>query len=340
MIADPFASFTFSLILSWVFGLFMFLGILFAIVSLLLEAGKARYGLAVLFVMICAVIFSPVRYLLLQLLLSETYFVQSASAFLSTLMLVVYMPIIFGILYLFGIGLPLLAMGLIAGLKEPMSRMRIGLGLIACPAFFYLGSIAFFWLLPYAAYSTHWLRAKDIMRATNGPAEYFYEYIVDFNIPYVPNWIAGNLGETAGDRLRSHLAELYIGKKQSKVLAGYHFNSSLHCSNEAAKITSTGEGLIKSLSVEDYTRMVALERAALKEARKADITTLNERYPAFGDRYRDLFINGLTKLIEGHDTPDDRMLSEGNWKIMQGHQLLDQWGDWYTANRDAIRREE
>ncbi len=339
MIPDPFASSAFSLILSWIFGFFVFSGILLAIISPPSEEGKVRYRLVLLWVMICAVIFAPVRYVLLQLLLSESYFVQSGSAFFSTFILVAYMPIVFGILYAFGIGLPLLAMGLIAGSKEPMSRMRIGLGLIGCPGLFYLGSIAFFWLLPYATYSTHWLRAKDLMGATNGPAEYFYEYIVDINIPYLPNWIAGNVGETPKERLRSHLAELYVGKKQARVLTSYHFNSSIHCSNEAARIISTGEGLIKTMSAEDYARKVERERAALREAQKVDIALLNERYPTFGDQYRDLFIKGMTKLIEGHETPDDRMLIEGNWKMLQGHRLLDQWGDWYTANRDAIQRE-
>ena len=339
MIPDPFASSTFSLILSWVFGFFVFLVILLGIISSLSEEGKARYRLVVLWVMICAAIFSPVRYLLLQLLMSETYFVQSGSAFISTLILVLYMPIVFGILHAIGIGVPLLAIGLIAGLKEPMSRMRIGLGLICCPALFYIGSITLFWLLPYAAYSTHWLRAKDLMQATNGPAEYYYEYIVDINIPYLPNWIAGNVGETPKERLRSHLAELYIGKEESRVLTGYHFNSSINRSNEAARIIGTGEGLIKAIPAEDYARKVELHRAAIREARKVDIAVLNERCPTFGDKYRDLFIKGMTKLIEGYETPDDRMLIEGNWKMLQAQSLLDQWGDWYTANRDAIQRE-
>lgn len=64
------------------------------------------------------------------------------------------------------------------GLVRPMvptadGRTRLIAAAVCAPLFFFLGSLAYRVIMPFAAYSTHWLNAKEVVAATNGPAEFF-----------------------------------------------------------------------------------------------------------------------------------------------------------------------
>ena len=86
-----------------------------------------------IWLLVCAVALSPLRYLILQFFMAIAYPVQSFSASISTLPLAVYVPIVLSILFAIGVGLPSIAVLAIIGFEEPISKLRIFLGAIATP---------------------------------------------------------------------------------------------------------------------------------------------------------------------------------------------------------------
>ena len=170
-----------------------------------------------IWLLICIILFSPLRYTFFQLQLAIAYPYQSVAGFFTTILLGLYIPIVFGILFVIGLGLPSLFVFLIAQKKEQLSKWRIFLAGIAAPFIFLIFSFVYYNVLPYAAYSTHWLGAKEIIRTTNGPSYYFYKYAVE---PFTPLQFPGftfDIGlenMNTKERLRAHIVAVYCGNKQ------------------------------------------------------------------------------------------------------------------------------
>jgi hypothetical protein len=154
---------------------------------------------------------------MLQIFIAIAYPLQSFRAFFTNFILVLYIPIVFGILYAIGIVLPFVGTYAIAGFKGTASKIRLWLAVPAAPIIFLIASYLFYLVLPYAAYSTHWLKAEDVIRATNGPSEYFYRYIVEQMTPLQFPRYAHEIGLdnlSPKERLRSHVSILYLGMDQ------------------------------------------------------------------------------------------------------------------------------
>lgn len=218
--SDYFESNTISSVLAWLFSIPFLLVLVIAPFQLLFNKFEGIPRLFVIWVVLCMVVLGPFRYVLLQLSVAIAYPVQSLSAFLSTLLLAFYIPIVFGFLYAVGLGFPALGILAIAGTKEPLSKVRLTAAAIAAPLLFLLGSYLYFLALPYAAYSTHWLSARDAIRATNGLPEYLYTYIVEPATPLQLPGLVKELGYenlTAKERLRAHVATIYLGDKEFSV---------------------------------------------------------------------------------------------------------------------------
>ena len=119
----------------------------------------------------------------------------------------------FSLLHAVGIVLPLLLLAGIASLRQKQtkpSRLRLIVAGLAMPFAMMLGNQMFFSLLPYAAYATHWgLAGEDIFKATNGPAEYFYGAVAEWELPFLPTNLDKYDGDSAKDRLRAHLLDLW-----------------------------------------------------------------------------------------------------------------------------------
>jgi len=152
------------------------------------------------------------------------YPVQSISAMLSSIPLAFYIPIVFGIMCAIGLLLPLVGIVGIAGYKR-MSTGRLFGAAVAAPVLLLLGTYLYFLVLPYAAYSTHWLKATDVIRATNGPPEYLYKYIAEEVTPLQFPLFVRDVGEenlTSTERLRAHVAVIYLGNKE---FSSYMYNA-------------------------------------------------------------------------------------------------------------------
>jgi len=213
---DYFQSHTISLILAWVFSIPVIIGLIAAAINFLFEKSEGVPRLLTIWLLICLLLFSPLRYILLQLFIATAYPVQSLGALFSTVILAFYIPIVFSILYAIGLGLPLLGAVAIAGFKDRPSNIRFLLSAAVTPVICIIAGWLYFLVLPYAAYSTHWLSPQDVIRATNGPPEYFYKYVAEQMTPFqFPGFVRemGLENLSAKERLRSHVAAVYLGER-------------------------------------------------------------------------------------------------------------------------------
>lgn len=213
---DPFSSPMISQILAWIFSIPLICGILCYCIIILFTKIEGIPRIFIIWLLICLILFSPVRYIVLQLFLAVAFPYQSIVAFLSSIPLVIYIPIVFGILYAIGLGFPLFLTMFIAGTKEPISKGRLFLAGIAAPIIFLIFSTIFYNILPYAAYSTHWLGTKEIIRTTNGPSYYFYRYAVEQFTPLQFPGFTKDIGlqnMRVKERFRAHVAGVYCGDK-------------------------------------------------------------------------------------------------------------------------------
>ena len=218
---DAFASGSLATVLAWLCALPVFLAVIAGGIDMLFEKTDQEVPrLFVAWMTVCILVLSPFRYMVLQLIIGAAYPVQSVSAFISALLLALYVPIVFGLLYAASLALPLLLTLRIAfhDLKSPVvTPGRLVLGSVVAPINMIGGYFLFFWLLSYAGKSVHWLRAEDVIQATNGPAFFAYNYGLKYVTP-LP--IAGHYQEvTTSDRdmLRNHVASFYLGRRAEAV---------------------------------------------------------------------------------------------------------------------------
>ncbi len=214
--SDIFSSHIVSLVLAWVSCIPIILTIIIYPIVLLFEKQEGLPRIFTIWLVLCFIFFSPLRYILLQVIVATAYPFQSFHA-LTTILVLIYIPIVFSILYAVGIGLPFLSLGAIAGFKDPISKFRLFFSAILAPFVLLIFSYLFYFILPYATYSTHWLSAKDVIRATNGPAEYYFRYLAEPATPMEFGSFAMEIGlenMSSKEVLRAHIATLYLGKKE------------------------------------------------------------------------------------------------------------------------------
>lgn len=172
---------------------------------------------------ICLIVFSPIRYLLFLGAASTCYMFQSFHAFSTIFVLALYVPIVFGLLYLIGIGLPMLSIVTFLGTSE---RLTFGRGLAASvvlPVACLIGSFLFHLALPYAGWTVHWLRARDVIRATNGPPALVYRYVASIGTPtHVPRFF-DRTPQAPQDLLRCHVAGVYLGDREFSYFVAHQY---------------------------------------------------------------------------------------------------------------------
>ena len=335
---DFFASHIVSLVLSWVFCSSIFIGLIGYLSETFFEKAEGIPRVVTIWLSLCLIVLSPLRYILLQQMLCEAYVVQSISAFLSTILLLFYMTIVFGTLCIVGLAPSVVVIGILFDeMIGRVTRTKMFLLCLVTPVGCLLGSYLFTLILPYAAISIHWLKASDVIRSTNGPGYYFHKYAVDV-------WNPMELFVDEDQRnhtLREHVYTVYFGKKQKasyrKALTVQHFFQSQSYALDAEDAFDKGVPksgkLIVSIDQGVIDEAMRLKKLALAEAAKVSIEELNDRYPGFGDHYRDEFIEGLTTEVRGYER--NETLTD-----LRGQFLLHNWGKWYMANRERIVNSE
>jgi hypothetical protein len=205
---DIFDSHIISLILAWISAVPIFVFIIHALTTSIFVKHDSIPRVFIIWVGFCAILFGPIRYIFLQIILATAFPYQSWAALISDqLFSVFFIGFGFSIYYGITVGLPLYCTLLIAGLdNQIIKKSRLYLASICAPFLIGIGAQLFYLLLPFAAYSTHWLNPYDVIGATNGPAEYYYKYLVEplepnktFNkFNGVPTSYAGRVGGTFG----------------------------------------------------------------------------------------------------------------------------------------------
>lgn len=221
MNSDPFASGWLSILLAWIATVPIIIGALAGGFGLLFaRVDKAIPRWFVFWMAVCIIVLSPLRYMVLQVIVGSAYPVQSVRAMLSTFSLVLYVPIAFGFLFIIGVGLPLyLTLRIPFGnLSSPKTTIgRLILGSLIAPLNAVGGYFVFFWLLSYAAFTVHWLSPYDVIGATNGPAAVTYS-VLKYVMPLPVKDYYTAVSNTDRDMLRNHVASFYLGWKGE---AGY-----------------------------------------------------------------------------------------------------------------------
>ena len=216
MPVDPFASSWISLLMAWLCAAPIILAALQGTWQLFYHRVAGFPKWFVVWLTVCAVFLGPLPYVLLQLLLAESFPFQSFSTFIASFALGFYLPLVFGVLCLAGPILSFAAPIFIAvgSIESPrVSRTRLAIGAMLAPVASLLSYMLFLWLLPFATISTHWLAAEDVIRATNGPPASSYHFVLK-HIVHLP--IRSELvGATHSDRdmLRNHVASFYLGDR-------------------------------------------------------------------------------------------------------------------------------
>ena len=212
---DYFASSTIGLILSWIFAVPAFLGLISATFAFLDKIEDLPKFLPT-WVGLCFLIFSPFRYIAFILVLGAVYPVSSLSALQSVFCLEAWwmVPLIalaFGVLFAIGLWGPLL-LAYLPVMKSPASGIRCAVCVFLAPLMALLGSALFSLLMPLAAMTTHWLPAEDLITATNGPA-YCAFCLAPSTLARCPKYISETDGTTR-DVMRSHVALYYLNDSE------------------------------------------------------------------------------------------------------------------------------
>ena len=161
--------------------------------------------------------FQPLRYICWQIVTAVCYMFQSLHACLTIVPLGFYVPIVFGILFviclLFPVGL-CIWIGVGFSEKSKISKLRILMASVLAPFVFALGTYLFFQALPLAAKSIHWLDARDVIRASNGPAYFTYKYVTQWGMPLEFPRYTSKIAKSEKEIYRSHVAIIYLSDHQ------------------------------------------------------------------------------------------------------------------------------
>jgi len=211
MSVDYFASGVIPIILSWILTIPAFFGIMSFCLSIFGKVEDVPFAFSI-WIGFCCLIFSPLRYMLFQIVAATCYMVQSFSAFISLFMLAFYVPIVFSVLWAIGFGLPFLPLFWIVG--KTVTKARLIVASLLLPVLCGIGSVLFFLLLPYAAMTIHWLRAEDVIRATNGPAYYTFRYFAGIGSGLTLPGYYEKTPQTSRDMVRCHVASIYLSDRE------------------------------------------------------------------------------------------------------------------------------
>jgi hypothetical protein len=212
--ADPFASSTLSLCLSWFFCIPVLLAMLGFTLALFAKHEGVPRPFSI-WVGLCFLVFSPIRYLLFLMVAGTCYPWQSVTAFFSVLWWgrIGWLTFIFWILFAISFQIPLLLTFLSLGVKtERPTKLRYAISTLLAPIIALVGSLVFGVVHPFAALATHGLPARDVIRATNGPAYYVFGWTVSAWSVALPRYVH-QTPERTQDYLRVHVAYVYLSEE-------------------------------------------------------------------------------------------------------------------------------
>jgi len=214
MSPDYFESSSVSGILSWVFAIPVAIYLIAFGLRSLLERTEGMPAMYIAWLFLCIVVLSPFRYILFQVVAGVAFPFQSFVALLDTLPLVLYVPIVLGVLYAIGLVLPVFLITAIASTRYQVKRTRLLLSSLLAPLVVYLGTLLFFLALPLGSWTVHWLKAEEIIPATNGPAFLTYQYVARWGMPIQFSTYTRTVAQNDKEMFRSHVAAMYLSERE------------------------------------------------------------------------------------------------------------------------------
>lgn len=221
-----YSSSTLSLVLAWIFSI-GFLSVLimspFQAVALIgacffEERQRILKAFLVVVALLCLVFISPAPYLVFLVTLAAAYPVQSLYAFGTSIFpLSLYVPVVFAALAFVGIWAPFwLALLIVGGFSNEgrINPWRALVAAVAMPILCTVASLVFLLLLDVAGFTTSWLRTRDVIRATNGPAALVFRYVT-LPLYLAPHGIADSEKNSPDDILRIHVATQYLSSDKA-----------------------------------------------------------------------------------------------------------------------------
>ena len=198
---DIFDSNLFSLIISWIFSIPLFIAIISFIITIFLKNDNDSIILQI-WIGLCIIALSPLRYCMFLIIASSSFPLQSLSAFIDFIILSLYIPIVYALLG----GLSFLPFLAIFKLFENPKTWKNIIIAVTFPVVCLISSLIYYNLLPYAGKTIGWVSAKNIIRATNGPAAFYFKYAVaPFDIIQLPAFYDQTPMRDI-DKLRCHIA--------------------------------------------------------------------------------------------------------------------------------------
>jgi hypothetical protein len=210
-----------SLVISWLLGLVVLVWLVYFAFGLFKGAPKVPMALRI-WIGLCFVGFSPIRYILLQILILVALPFQSLTALLSIFFLVI----------------PVSLLGLVEGIivvlpfycVKPLvvrctATSNVAVALVA-PVLFGVSTILFAVAIAYlGSVAMRWVKLEDLVRATNGPADLYFKTALvslttypDRNLS--PSWGGEEL--TDEEMLRLHVVSVYSDKQFPYYLKAAH----------------------------------------------------------------------------------------------------------------------
>lgn len=210
---DPFASGPLATTLAWLVTVGTLAPALVGLIGFLVEKADMARPFK-LWLVLCLLFIAPGRYIFFQLVTAETFVVQSFAAFFASFILALYVPIVFGVLFFIGIGIPLALTILVLGDDKRRDAGRYVGAAVVLPIACLLASWLFHVTLPLAARTVRWLPAQQVVRATNGPAAVVFDYVAAPVAPLrVPTYFELTPKDAKALR-RCHVASLYLSAKE------------------------------------------------------------------------------------------------------------------------------
>lgn len=211
--SDPFASGPIALTLAWLATGGVFIYAALGLLKFLLDKADAARPFKV-WLVLCLAALAPARYIFFQAIAGLTFPFQSFSGFLLSFILVLYVPLVFGVLYLVGIGIPVGVTILVLGDEENRDAGRYIGASVVLPIVCLLGSWLFYLTLPLAASTVRWLPAEPVIKATNGPAAFAFDHVASQFTPMaVPKYFELTPQDAKALR-RCHIAAVYLGAEE------------------------------------------------------------------------------------------------------------------------------
>lgn len=207
-----FQSSTTSNVLSWIIFYIWLTGALSFTVRLL---GKKEDQpiVATVWLGLCILALSPVRYMAFQVLFLNVYCVQSFSSFLSIIFLNGFLYVYIRIMGMVAIGLPLLVTRIIYPQEDKVGVLRGLLAGVLVPVSCILSSIMFHFLLQYAMWPMRWLDYKDLIKATNGSSAFVFKYVHSpLSYTTLPEFFKETEKKDV-DVIRCHVATMYLDER-------------------------------------------------------------------------------------------------------------------------------